>query len=136
MKKVFIILAAMATMVACCEQNEQNKISPADLAGEWTILQIGENALSDSVESQLVFIDSLNIYSAHVGCNRINGTWLFADSLVLTDGLSTRMYCEGLMEAEQALCIALPQIKQATTLENGEVALQNIDGETLVVVKR
>lgn len=147
MKKLFILLAAVATLAACgtrkaektecsAESIEVITLAPADLAGEWTIAKVGETAIADSVETLLAFNDSLHMYSAYLGCNRINGTYLSTDSLVLTDGLSTKMYCEGLMELEQALCIALPQVKQAVTCKCGAVALQNAAGETLLVIKK
>ncbi len=149
MKKLFILLAAVATLAACgtkkaetastecaAETIEVVTLAPAQLVGEWTIAKVGETAIADSVETLLAFNDSLQMYSAYVGCNRINGTYLSTDSLVLTDGLSTKMYCEGLMELEQVLCVALPQVKQAVTCKCGGVALQNAAGETLLVIKK
>ncbi len=132
MKKLFILLAAMATLVAC----DTKELAPADLAGEWMIAKVGETTIANSAETLLAFNDSLQMYSAYVGCNRINGTYLSTDSLVLTDGLSTKMYCEGLMELEQELCISLPQVKKAVSCEDGKVALQNVEGKTLLVIKR
>ncbi len=149
MKKLFIIFAAVATLTACgtkkaetastecaAETIEVVTLAPQELVGEWTIAKVGETLIGDSIETQLAFNDSLQMYSAYVGCNRINGTYLSTDSLVLTDGLSTKMYCEGLMELEQALCLALPQVKQAVTCKCGGVALQNVAGETLLVIRK
>ncbi len=150
MKKLFIIFAAVATLVACGNKKAANTstecaaetievatLAPAELAGEWTIAKVSETAIADSVETLLAFNDSLQMYSAYVGCNRINGTWLHTDSLVLTDGLSTKMLCEeGIDALEQALCVALPQVKQAVTCKCGGVALQNATGETLVVIRK
>ncbi len=134
MKKLSFILAAAIIFVACGTQ--KTTAPQPELAGQWTITQLGETIIPDSLETQLTFCDSLGMYSAYVGCNRINGSWSNTDSLVLTDGLSTKMYCEGLMELEQALCEALPQVKKALLLESGDLALQSAEGATLLVITR
>ncbi len=151
MKKLFIIFATVATLAACGNKQNETKettqpatpqytvefitLAGSELVGEWKIAQIGETEIADSVETLIAFNDSLQMYSAYVGCNRINGTWLSQDSLVLTDGLSTKMYCEGLMELEQTLCQTLPQVKQAVNCLGG-VALQDATGKTLIVIKK
>ncbi len=144
MKKLFIILAAVATLVACgikktekasTEQTPET-VAATEWIGEWKIAKVGETCIADSVETLLAFNDSLQMYSAYVGCNRINGTFLHGDSIVLTDGLSTKMYCEGLMDLEHALCVTLPQVKQAQRTQCGGLALQNAAGETLIVIKK
>ncbi len=130
MKKLFILLAVVATLAACSTQK-------TELTGDWQIVQVGETLVPDSIETLLTFNDSLQLYSAYVGCNRINGTYLNTDSLVLTDGLSTKMYCEGLMELEHALCLTLPQVKQAKLLEDTmSVALLDAAGNTLLIISK
>ncbi len=157
MKKVLLLFAAVATLVACGTQKTEkvsdkeylyrntdiipevwfvDSVEPAKWVGEWTITSINNTQIPDSLGAILLFNDSLQMYSAYVGCNRINGTWIYTDSIVLTDGLSTKMYCEGLMELEHALCIALPQVKEAHLFDTGVVAFLNAEGNILLTVKK
>ncbi len=157
MKKLFILLAAVATLAACGTKKTGtvsdkeyyyrttdispevwfvDSVEPAKWIGEWTITSVNDMHIPDSLGAVLAFNDSLQMYSAYVGCNRINGTWVYADSIVLTDGLSTKMYCEGLMELEQALCVALPQVKEAHLFDTGVVALLSAEGNILLTIKK
>ncbi len=130
MKKLLILLAAVATFAACSTKK-------VELTGDWRIKQVGETIIPDSIEACLTFNDSLQMYNAYIGCNRISGTYINTDSLVLTDGLSTRMYCDGLMELEHTLSLSLPQVKRAKLLEKTTcVALLNAEGDTLLIIAK
>ncbi len=129
MKKVLLLFAAVAALVAC-----GTKEPKVDLTGEWNIVRVGETVIADSVENALLFQDST--YHAFVGCNRIQGAFSQAEGIVLAEGLATRMYCEGLMELEHELCVLLPQVKQVATTPCGKTALQNEEGETLIVIEK
>jgi len=98
----------------------------AALDGDWTIIAYndGQGALVgiDDDSAQLTIADGR--ISATVGCNRIFGSMSQDGTAIAVSQLgSTQMYCEGLMDREQAVMASLMASTQVRSEDGGLVLL-------------
>jgi heat shock protein HslJ len=103
----------------------------ADISGSWTATEVGGQPASGS---SVAFEG--NRVSASAGCNRIAGPAEIKGSTIkLGPLMATRMFCEGKMEAEQALSSALEQAR-SFSLDGGVLVLKGDGGAVTARFKR
>jgi len=103
----------------------------ADISGTWTAIEVGGQPASGA---NVAFEG--NRVSASAGCNRIAGSSEIKGSTIkLGPLMATRMFCEGKMEAEQALTSALEQAR-SFSLDGGVLVLKGDGGNVTARFKR
>jgi heat shock protein HslJ len=99
MPKASFSLVAIALLAGCAAINPPSK-RPTLGDSEWRITALDGKAPAG--EATLAFAGDR--IAASAGCNRMSGSWkMDAGRLVVGQLASTRMFCEGKMEQEQAL---------------------------------
>ena len=104
MKKLIVGLLALLILTACAGG------SPATIKGQWELVSHGSAssqtpAVAD-VETSIEFLDGQ--LSGNVGCNGFGGEYeVDGDTLKFGPVMSTMMFCEGRMDAEQSFLTKL-----------------------------
>jgi len=96
--KHFLAPIALALLSACATASPP---APGLADTAWRFVRI-DGAAPVSERARLEF--RADRVSATVGCNGLGGDWRIEGNLIITGPfMSTRMFCEGLMEQERAL---------------------------------
>lgn len=141
MKKV---LCAFLILLYSCGSNQENKseIPGAEmesaenfnLHGSYLIQKIKNENVSEKFE--LKFDSITNEVSGNAGCNRFGaGYERTGIKIAFKPVVSTKMYCEGKMEMENAITEILPQISQMI-LQEGELVLMNEELDPLLTIEK
>ncbi|MBN8500284.1 MAG: META domain-containing protein [Sphingomonadales bacterium] len=99
----YIAVAALPLLAACTSMAPKPDSTPLVLSAPsgWTFVKIDGKAPKSAKNRLLIEADRI---SATVGCNNMGGSAkIEADRLVTGPLMSTKMFCEGLMEQEQAV---------------------------------
>lgn len=123
MKRLLTFICLAIGLLSCAPKQDNSTPEPADsiqLVGKWDICSIDSLDLL-SINTNLGFMPMdqeepewhhfiLQFYEngfigASAGCNSIGGQYSFADDILkVSEMCRTEMYCEGLMDIEDAIC--------------------------------
>lgn len=125
MKPLFsILLASIFILTTSCDETKKviNTASNVQLNGDYTINTINEKNYTP--KGLVLTFDALNkAVNATTECNSMFGTYtLELYALNFAPIASTRMYCEGKMDAEKEIGQALAETG-SYTIENGVLTL-------------
>lgn len=125
MKPLFsILLASIFILTSSCDETKKviNTASNVQLNGDYTINTINEKNYTP--KGLVLTFDALNkAVNATTECNSMFGTYtLELYALNFAPMASTRMYCEGKMDAEKEIGQALAETG-SYTIENGVLTL-------------
>lgn len=134
MKKLFYVLVAVMALASCASK----KTASVVLTGDWKVIQLGTqpvDSMGDFAYPELSFFED-GKYHAYAGCNQINGNFqLEGNTLTWGEALSTKMFCEDVMELEDALVLLL-QGKQTLEEQGDHVLLLNEADEVVLRLKK
>ncbi|MFT4673857.1 MAG: heat shock protein HslJ [Patiriisocius sp.] len=111
MKQLFLIIIVFCLMASGC--NETKKIIAdaveTDLVGMYTVITINGGSISPAASLQ--FNNKDNAISGNSGCNDFGGTYKQdATTIKIGQLVTTKAYCEKVMENEYALLNALKNV--------------------------
>ncbi len=136
---------ALLILIYSCGSNQENKpgiegndLGSAEnikLSGSYLIQKIkAENVSSEKIE--LKFDSINNEVSGNAGCNRFSsGFERTGIRITFKPVVSTKMYCEGKMELENAVSEILPEISQMI-LQDGELVFMNENLDPLLTIEK
>lgn len=108
--------------------------TPADLAGtQWRLTRLGDDAVppADRHHPPGLTFDNAGRFAGSGGCNRLAGGYDLDDDRVAFGSVAgTMMYCDGLMETEQAMIAALDAARSWRVLGR-QLDLMDEDGTLL-----
>lgn len=126
-RALFRVVAATAiagALTACSSQAE-------DISGAWSAIEVA----GKPVRGPSLTLEDGRL-SGTGGCNRISGPAIMTDADVKIGPLiSTRMFCEGKMETEQAFIAALESAKSFDLVE-GTMRLKDVAGAPVAIFTR
>ena len=123
MKKVFHLLAVVVAMVAITGCKEKKSMEM--LAGEWSVMAVGEMAVPESVGAFIGFNLAEKMVYGSTGCNR------FAGELPATVSPEKPMF--GALGSTRMMCIDMT-VEDALLPALGEVVDFKVDGDTLCLL--
>ncbi len=134
MKKIKLLFPVILflTFAACDEaQKVINTAGNVQLNGNYTIHQVGDKSYTS--KGLVITFDGLNkSFSSKTECNSLFGSYSL-DLFVIKFGpiASTKMYCEGKMEAEKEIADQL-EATGSYTIENGVLKLYSSTDRSLL----
>ena len=137
MKKIIIALAAAAGIFALSSCSQ-----PVDLAGEWTVTEVGGNILPDLWEGQeapfLNFDPAENRLHGNTGVNIINSTYtLDGKNLEIGQAMSTMMAGpDEWMKAEREIIEALGSTRTVKAVSSDKIELRDSTGTAVLTLVR
>lgn len=139
MKKIMVLVSAVAAMVSC--GTAQKSVSLSDLNGEWSVVKIkgSDVAAADGQDAPFIGIDAdkKHIYGS-TSCNRITGA-LDVDTEKGTIDLgkmgSTRMMCPD-MALEDRLLGAFGEVKSFKLKKGSTLMLTDADGNGVIELQK
>lgn len=135
MKPIFLILVCSILFLATsCDETQKviNTASNVQLNGNYTINSVKEKSYTP--KGLVLTFDALNkSVNATTECNNMFGTYTI-DLYALNFGplASTKMYCEGKMDAEKEIGEALEETG-SYTIENGVLKLYSKNDRSLLL---
>ena len=137
-------LCAFLIFLYSCGSNQENKSETSGgdmesaenfkLHGSYLIQKIRNENVSEKIE--LKFDSITNEVSGNAGCNRFgSGYERTGIKIAFRPVVSTKMYCEGKMEMENAITEILPQVFQMI-IQDGELVLMNEELEPLLTIEK
>lgn len=109
--------ALLVSLGACTTTSARPEPTPLT---SWTFVSIDGRAPVAKETSLKIYEGRI---AANVGCNGLGGNLRFEDGRLLVDGLvSTMMYCDGIMEQEQAVAELL-RTSPGFFVENGRMGI-------------
>ena len=138
-------MCAFLILIYSCGSNQENKSENSGvdqesaenlkLHGSYLIEKMkNENVTSEKIE--LKFDSILKEVTGNAGCNRFGaGYERTGIKITFKPVVSTKMYCEGKMEMENAITEILPQISQMI-LQDGELVLMNEELDPLLTIEK
>ena len=139
MKKIMVLVCAVAAMVSC--GTAQKAASLSDLDGEWSVVKIkgSDVAAADGQDAPFIGIDAdkKRVYGS-TSCNRITGM-LDVDPEKGTIDLdkvgSTRMMCPD-MALEDRLLGAFGEVKSFRLKKGSTLMLTDADGKAVIELQK
>lgn len=124
---VVLLLAAVVAAPACAQA-----VDPALTSARWSVVEI---AGAPAAHGETLQFAGAKV-SGRGACNRFTGSARQAGpTLEIGELASTRMFCQGKMDAEQRYFEAL-RVVRSYTLTAGILSLAAADGRTVVVLGR
>ncbi|WP_423145953.1 META domain-containing protein [Rubrolithibacter danxiaensis] len=133
--KFFIFLIPALLMLASCRILSVNE-EDQDLTGkEWTIIAIAQKPV-DLDKKAFFKLDEKGKIGGKAACNSFSGSYEKGanNQIRFSDIVSTKMYCEGLMDEENQIVMNLQQVKNYK-VKTGMLYLFN-GSELLLTLKR
>ncbi|MCC7119138.1 MAG: META domain-containing protein [Anaerolineales bacterium] len=133
MKKIIPIIVALAISLAACGT------SPTFPEGEWNLLAYGDvqnptPALPD-VEAVIQF--DKGQMNGNVGCNLLGaGYKVEGNAVTFESAFSTRKYCEGMMNQEDAVLKILSEQTLNFEVNGAQLTLTSPDGSSVIVLEK
>lgn len=144
MKKYLYLCLVVAgiAILASCKSQKAVVASFSDLDGEWTIVELNGNKLTDS--KQLIVIDAARKHlSGNAGCNRMTGNIEYSDAqkniIKFPQVATTRMACldpNNEQEFLQALNKVVRFQAEGTVKPIDTIALYGTDNSKLMVIQK
>lgn len=107
------------------------------LVGEWKVEEISGTPVIAESETSIGF-DLDGSMHGNASCNRFFGGFsLTGEGLTLSPGGATMMACiGGLMEQEQKFLLALEEVSRFESLPDGGLRLVDVDGNTVLALRK
>ena len=143
MDRVLVLAMTLVAAVAACAPGgaepstsaaapaETPGVAPAEVAGSWQLIQIGEAAI-DAIAIPTLEVTDTGAASGSAGCNRFSGSVIVSpDEIRLGPLATTKMACEEPINALEARYLAALSAARTWTID-GEGNLGIEGGERLV----
>lgn len=137
--QLFFAFTAIAFISIACASS-QKTVAIDDMKGAWTIVSVNGKAIQNPENEAFIdFNTDENVITGSATCNNFRGVIVINENdrnkFQLENIASTRMACPD-METEQKIFEALNAARSTQNLSNGNLALLNESGETVLELKK
>lgn len=136
----YTLLGVAGIIMTACGTSRQT--TEADLSGEWNVIAVDGSKINigEGSEQPYIAFDTANgRISGSAGCNRMTGVF---DTTATSNGhldmskiATTRMMCPD-MQLEQSILQACGAVSTFKVEKNGDLALCNADGKTVLTLAK
>ncbi len=133
--KRYLIIVALLVLITSCRALSPSKDDLLLNSTKWTIAALNQKPFPFDRNVYLTFDEKNQKIAGRAACNSFSGSLKREPSgkIVIEDLVSTKKYCEGLMDQENQIMTALPLVN-TYEIKAGMLYL-NAGGESLMTLK-